>query len=165
MADHGTEGLIFTDEDEPNAWPDVRDTLTVVSGSGEGRHRYWINDGWEGGADGKDDLQGVGSVQVIRTGVVVPGSIHHESGGIYHVVDDCPPAPLSPDDVPPELQPRELGTLPSDEIPHSPPDSVDEDAVSRVQEAIREFDQTSHSSGWNEVTKRVRDMLTDLMRG
>lgn len=165
MADHGTEGLIFTDEDEPNAWPDVRDTLTVVSGSGEGRHRYWINDGWEGGADGKDDLQGVGSVQVIRTGVVVPGSVHHESGGIYHVVDDCPPTPLSPDDVPPELQPRGSGSLPSDETPHSPPDSVDEDAVSRIQEAIREFYQASHSSGWNEVTKRARDMLTDLMRG
>lgn len=45
MPAHGTEGLIFTDEDEPDQWPDIRDTLQVISGSGEGRHRSWTNDG------------------------------------------------------------------------------------------------------------------------
>lgn len=104
-------------------------------------------------------------MKVNRTGVVAPGSIHHESGGIYHVVESHAPAPFSPDDVPPGLQPRGSGSLPSDETSHSPPDSVDEDAVSRVEEAIQEFYQASHGSGWNEVTKRARDMLTDLMRG
>lgn len=167
MESHGTEGLIFSDEDVPEAWPEVCDTLTVVSGSGEGRHRYWTNDGWERGADGKDDLDGIGGVKVIRTGVVVPGSVHHESGGIYHVVESHAPAPLSPDDLPPELRPRTDGSLPSDETSHSPPDSIDEDAVSRVQEMVREFygHEDTDGVGYNSGTQRAQDMLTDLLRG
>lgn len=167
MESHGTEGLIFSDEDVPEAWPDVRDTLRVVSGSGTSQHGYWANDGWHRGADGKDDLEGIGGVRVIRTGVVVPGSVHHDSGGIYHVIDDCPPAPLSPDDLPPELRPRTDGSLPSDEASHSPPDSIDEKAVSRVQEMVRAFygHEDTDGFGLNGGTQRAQDMLTDLLRG
>lgn len=163
LADHGTDGLIFTDEDEPDRWPDLPDSLTVVSGSGEGQHRTWLDDGWDHGAEGKGDLQGVGGVRVINTGVVVPGSIHHDSDGIYHVVDNRSPVSLSPDDLPAELRPTSSDSLPSDETSHAPPETIDEEARSRMEEVIRGFYHDSR--GEREVTKRARDMLTDLFRG
>lgn len=56
--DHDTDGLLITDEDEPDEWPDVQETLTIVSGSGEVQHRYWEDDGWERGENRKDAWRG-----------------------------------------------------------------------------------------------------------
>lgn len=153
---HNTGNLIITDEDEPEEWPKIRETLTVVSGSGSGIHRYWINDGWQRGSEGKGELDGIGSVRVVNTGVVVPGSIHHESGGIYHVVNNCSPAPLSPSDLPEGLQPS--GNTNGDHT-YQDLDEPDEEAVQTVQKAIASFRTNT------ETSRRAIEYFKDLRAG
>lgn len=152
----GTDGLIITDEDDPEQWPHVRDTLTVVSGSGTGRHRYWINDGWNRGSSAKDDLEGIGGVHV-NAGVVAPGSVHHETDGIYHVAETHPVAPLAPSDLPEALRPR--SNMESGDHTYNPPENADETAVETVSKAIRWFRTDP------ETTRTARDYLADLIHG
>lgn len=47
--------------------------------------------------------------------------------------------------------------------PLTSPETIDEDAVTQMEEAIRAFYRDSR--GEREVTKRARDMLTNLLRG
>lgn len=157
---HGTDGLIFTDEDEPEHWPDLPESLQVMTGSGTGYQRTWINDGWTNGAEGKDDLEGIGGVRVNNTGVVVPGSIHHETCGIYHTVNTHQPVPLSPVDVPEGLRPGSSGSSGSSgKHTYDPPEDIDESAVGIVNAAIRDFRCNS------ETSSRAIDYFTDLRDG
>lgn len=159
MPDHGTEDLGVLDRDEPEKWPDTPDTLRVESGGDDDSdHHFFRNDGTVENASGKDDLKDVGSVMAERQGVVVPGSLHHETENVYRMADNPGIATLSADDLPPELRPRasssggDLGEL-------EPLKEIDGDAVALVEAAIREFYQRS------ETTQRAREHLTDLMRG
>jgi DNA-binding transcriptional ArsR family regulator len=100
-ADHGTEDIVFADHDDLHAFPlnILPDTLTVVSGSGEGYHETFVNAGDVRNAKSED-----GEIRVSNWYVVVPGSIH-PSGGIYHLEEERPIAELETDDIPKGLQP------------------------------------------------------------
>ncbi|WP_336363182.1 hypothetical protein [Halalkalicoccus salilacus] len=158
-SDHGTKDLIFTDEDEPEKWPETPDTLRVVSGSGTGQHGYWRNAGWNRGADWKGDGN-IGGVRVVNTGLVVPGSIHRDCDGIYHVVEGNSPVSLSPSDVPKELRP--LSDSSPGEHTYQGLDEPDENAVETVQEAIFEFrcnsDSTRRAVKYFENLRAGRDL-------
>jgi hypothetical protein len=99
-----TAGLVFTDHDDPDRFPADADTLTVVSGSGEGYHQTFENTGGVQNAKAKDELNAAGEVRADNLYVVLPGSIH-PSGGIYHIESILGIATLEPDDLPEELRP------------------------------------------------------------
>jgi hypothetical protein len=111
--EHNTEGLVFLDRDEPDQWPDLGETVRVVSGSGSGDHLTFAADGGIQNAKGKGELSGIGSVRGPNWFVVLPGSVH-PSGGIYHMDENPGMAELSPDQLPKELQ---QGPLPASELP------------------------------------------------
>lgn len=111
--DHNTEGLVFLDRDEPGQWPDLGDTVRVVSGSGTGDHLTFATDGEIENAKGKGELSGIGSVRGPNWFIVLPGSVH-PTGGIYHMDSNPGIAELSPDQLPRELQ---KGALPQSELP------------------------------------------------
>ena len=102
--DLGTAGLVFTDHDDPDRFPADADTLTVVSGSGEGYHQTFENGGDVQNAKGKGELNGAGEVRAETLYVVLPGSIH-PSGGIYHIESNPGIERLEADDLPEELRP------------------------------------------------------------
>jgi len=110
---HNTKGLVFLDRDEPDQWPDLGDTVRVVSGSGTGDHLTFSADGEIQNAKGKGELSGIGSVRGPNWFVVLPGSVH-PSGGIYHMDENPGMADLSSDQLPRELQ---QGPLPASELP------------------------------------------------
>jgi len=111
--EHNTEGLVFLDRDEPQQWPDLGDTVRVVSGSGTGDHLTFAADGEIENAKGKGELSGIGSVRGPNWFVVLPGSVH-PTGGIYHMDENPDMADLLPDQLPRELQ---KGALPQSELP------------------------------------------------
>jgi len=111
--EHNTEGLVFLDRDEPDQWPDLGETVRVVSGSGTGDHLTFAADGEIENAMGKGVLSGIGSVRGPNWFVVLPGSVH-PTGGVYHMDENPGLADLSPDQLPRELQ---QGPLPASELP------------------------------------------------
>jgi len=111
--EHNTEGLVFLDRDEPDQWPDLGETVRVVSGSGTGDHLTFAADGEIQNAKGKGELSGIGSVRGPNWFVVLPGSVH-PTGGIYHLDENLGMADLSSDQLPRELQ---QGPLPASELP------------------------------------------------
>jgi len=100
-SDHGTEDLVFADHDDMQEFPldTLPDTLTVVSGSGEGYHETFVNAG-----DVRNAKSDGGEIRASNWYVVVPGSIH-PSGGIYHLEKERPIAELEADGIPEELRP------------------------------------------------------------
>ncbi|WP_338739375.1 bifunctional DNA primase/polymerase [Haloplanus salilacus] len=100
-SDHGTEDLVFADHDDLHAFPldTLPDTLTVVSGSGEGYHETFVNAG-----DVRNAMSDGGEIRASNWYVVVPGSIH-PSGGIYHLEKERPIGELETDDIPERLRP------------------------------------------------------------
>lgn len=96
---HGTGKLCFTDNDDIEAWPADRNTVTVVSGSGDSAHQTFINDGTVENAK----AGGAGSLRAENWYVVAPGSIH-PSGGIYHLEYNPGLIELSSEDLPDELK-------------------------------------------------------------
>ncbi|WP_162354499.1 bifunctional DNA primase/polymerase [Natrialba swarupiae] len=104
--EHGTEGLLFVDIDDPERLPpeDLPETLTVTSGSARGYHLTYRNDGEVANSKATGDLHGAGEVRASNWYVVLPGSVH-PSGGVYHLTKDTPIAPLSEEDLPKELLP------------------------------------------------------------
>ncbi|KOX93399.1 hypothetical protein AMS69_05575 [Haloarcula rubripromontorii] len=100
-SDHGTEDLVFADHDDMHAFPldTLPDTLTVVSGSGEGYHETFVNA--DDVQNGKSDA---GEIRASNWYVVLPGSIH-PSGGIYHLEESRPLADLETADIPEGLLP------------------------------------------------------------
>lgn len=135
-----TEGMAFTDHDDPERWnPDsLPSTLTVMSGSG-GYHLTYRNDGNVDNAKGKGEMAGAGEVRAENWYVVIPGSVH-PSGGIYHIVNNQSVATLTSDDLPTELLPAgssgtTSGTPPEDQFDFAAediealPDDFDANAV------------------------------------
>lgn len=106
--DHNTENIVLVDHDDMTAFPKdtLPETLTVCSGSGRGIHETFLNDGTVENANGKDEYDGGGEIRADNEMCVLPGSIH-ESGGIYHVVDDVSVATLSNTDIPKGLRPSQ----------------------------------------------------------
>ena len=100
-SDHGTEKLVFADHDDLHAFPldTLPDTLTVVSGSGEGYHETFVN-----GGDVRNSKSGGGEIRASNWYVVVAGSIH-PSGGIYHLEENHSVTELKTEDIPERLQP------------------------------------------------------------
>jgi hypothetical protein len=116
-------------------------TLTVVSGSGEGFHQTFENVNDVQNAKGKDSLDGAGEVRAQNQFVVLPGSIH-PSGGIYHISSNPGIAKLTPEDLPSELRPRDEASNEGSNDPDRPdseiPDSLsDIDADFDVQRRYR----------------------------
>lgn len=108
---HGTEGLVFTDHDDPDRFPADANTLTTVSGSGTGYHQTFKNTGDIQNAKGKGKFEKAGEVRAYNQYIVLPGSIH-PTGGIYHVDSNLGIGELEPTDLPKEL-------LPSSETPQT----------------------------------------------
>lgn len=133
----GTENLVFTDHDDTERFPldTIPRSLTVMSGSGRGYHRTYLNAGDVRNAQGKGDLEEAGEIRAKNWYVILPGSIH-PSGGIYHIVQNSEVVELAEDDLPRELRPGSLADsgsadpqqIPSDEI-QSLPDGFDSDRV------------------------------------
>ena len=100
-SDHGTEDLVFADHDDLHAFPldTLPDTLTVVSGSGEGYHETSVNAG-----DVRNAKSDGGEIRASNWYVVLPGSVH-PSGGIYHLEEERPIVELEADDIPERLRP------------------------------------------------------------
>lgn len=147
--DHGPEGLVILDRDEPDQWPDTPDTLRVISGSGESDHLYYRNDGSVERAKAKGDRSGAGSVRGRNWGIVVPGSIHIKSDGIYHLAANPGVATLSSSDLQDPFLPS-AGTTGSGEHTYEGLDDPDENAVEVVQEAIINFRCHSETS-WKAI--------------
>jgi len=125
----GTEDLVFTDHDDTDLFPldRIPNSLTVMSGSGRGYHRTYVNAGSVQNSIGKGDLEGAGEIRARNWYVILPGSIH-PSGGIYHIVQDSKVTKLAECDLPRELQPGSLVNngsteprkIPCDEINNLP---------------------------------------------
>ncbi len=111
--EHNTKELVFFDRDEPDRWPNIGETVRVVSGSGTGDHLTFSANGEIENAKGKGNLSGIGSVRGPNWFVVLPGSVH-PTGGIYHMAENPGMAELSPEQLPRELQ---KGALPQSELP------------------------------------------------
>ena len=105
-SEHGTESLVFADHDDLDTFPldTLPDTLTVVSGSGEGYHETFLNVGDVRNAQGSGEMSGAGEIRASNWFVVLPGSIH-PSGGIYHVSEKRPIVELETDEIPQGLRP------------------------------------------------------------
>jgi predicted transcriptional regulator len=104
--DHGTEKLVFADHDDLDVFSldTLPETLTVVSGSGEGYHETFVNAGDVRNAKGKQEFDGAGSIRASNQFVCLPGSIH-PSGGIYHLKENRDIAELQADEIPERLHP------------------------------------------------------------
>jgi chitodextrinase len=104
--DHGTEGFAVVDVDEPDEFPyrEFPSTGKGMSGSGDGEHLYYHNDGNVERAFAKGEYGGTGEVKAENWYVITPGSIH-PSGGVYHITDDSEWATLAGDEIPEEFQP------------------------------------------------------------
>ncbi len=100
-SDHGTENLVFADHDDLHTFPldTLPDTLTVVSGSGEGYHETFVN-----GGDVRNAQATGGEIRAKNWYVVLPGSIH-PSGGIYHLEEARPIVEVEAEDIPERLCP------------------------------------------------------------
>lgn len=143
----GTERLVFTDHDDIDLFPleRVPNSLTVMSGSGRGYHRTYLNTGNVENAKGKGELEGAGEVRAKNWYVILPGSIH-PSGGIYHIVQDEEIDELTEADLPKQLLPssaqKSESTTPhrisSDEIQSLPngfdPNKVENDVGVPLEE-------------------------------
>ena len=103
---HGTENLVFADHDDCQTFPidTLPETLTAISGSGEGYHETFVNAGNVQNAHGSGAMDGAGEIRASNWYVVLPGSIH-PSGGIYHLEKERPVAGLEADDIPDGLRP------------------------------------------------------------
>lgn len=156
---HGTEEAVILDRDEPDQWPDTPDTLRVISGGeGDSDHLYYLNDGSVKQAKAKGEAEGAGSVRVKNWGVVAPGSIHHETEGIYHVAAKPGVATLSSEDLTEPFLPS-TGTSSESAHTYEGLDDPDEDAVETVQAAIVNF--RCHS----ETSRQAIEYFEDLRKG
>jgi DNA-binding transcriptional MerR regulator len=138
QSDHGTEDLVFADHDDLHAFPlnTLPDTLSVVSGSGEGYHETFVNAGDVGNA--KSDG---GEIRASNWYVVVPGSVH-PSGGIYHLEEERPIVELEDDDIPERLCPA-TDSYDGEEI-ELPEESTDGKFLNELGmslEEVREYDE------------------------
>lgn len=100
-SDHGTADLVFANHDDLRAFPlnTLSNTLTVVSGSGEGYHETFVNAG-----DVQNAQSDSGEIRASNWYVVLPGSIH-PTGGVYHLEDERPIVELEADEISERLCP------------------------------------------------------------
>lgn len=139
---HNTEQLVFADHDNMDKFPldTLPDTLTVRSGSGEGYHETFLNQGVEN-AKGKEEYSGAGEIRASNWLVVTPGSVH-PSGGIYHTVQYRDLATLSNELLPSELKQSQYSSG-SDDEPVNEEDlediTVDSDTVRIAQQYLNEW--------------------------
>jgi len=147
--EHNTEGLVFADRDEPDQWPNLGNTVCVVSGSGTGDHLTFAADGEIENAKGKGELSGIGSIRGPNWFVVLPGSIH-PTGGIYHMKKNPGIAELSPTQLPANLQ-------------KSTPGEREQSATIEVKTADASTNTSLPSDfNANEVTNDVGIVLEDI---
>lgn len=137
-ADHGTEDLVFADHDDLHAFPlDILpETLTVVSGSGEGYHETFVNAG-----DVRNAKSDGGEIRASNWYVVVPGSIH-PSGGIYHLEEARRIAEVEADEIPERLHPA-TGSFDGADIELSQESTGDSftNELGMSLDEIREYDE------------------------
>ena len=149
--DHGTEGLVFTDHDDPSRWSlsDCPSTLTVMSGSGRGYNLTYRNDGSVSNSVASGQLRGAGEVRASNWYVVMPGSIH-PTGGIYHTLIDNKVAILRSDDLPEELRPDDC-TLSS--CRNNGPIRIDPDEIDSLPQG---YNPDLTTNDWGVPLKIVR---------
>ncbi len=160
-SEHGTTGLVFTDHDNINLWPpsETPETLLVMSGSGNGYHQTYRNDGSVRNALGKGELAGAGEVRAENWFVVVPGSIH-PSGGVYHVTRNPGLTELSKRHLPQSLRPSGSSNQPAR---HQSPEILSPDDIEGLPTG---FTPGTVTNEWGETLNDVRivsDKLDQLL--
>jgi len=164
---HNTDNLVFADHDDIDKFPldTLPDTLTVVSGSGEGYHETFINDGSVRNSNGSGDMSGVGEIRASNWYIVTPGSIH-PSGGIYHTVTKRELATLSNDLIPPGLVKNTYSSTGSgSEVDEEKLEdlAVDDDDVSIARQHLNEW-KSDHLSAFFCLLDRLKGGRGDYGR-
>lgn len=151
--DHGTEGVLSVDNDEPEFPVDeMPDTgLKVMSGSGNfPGHYYYRNDG-----SVQNAAPSFGEVRASNQYTVTPGSVH-PSGGIYHTVEGGAPTEIGQDDLPESLHPSmgQYDPVDHENIETTPPEDLQNaefrNEAGQSLESLRERD------------RKLDDLLTHL---